>query len=289
MQSRKLSFIAVFLLCVLVIGCEVSSLTRDNAYGTFFSKKVSAEDVQKIIVNNVDGDINIRTQNSNEINITAEQLVTASSMEDARTFARQMSINVYKNGDVLRVETVFPHSMSKEIGEVRVDYEIEVPKVMDIEVSNTNGDVTVENTDGGIDIATTNGDVIVDSVSGDVEVTNINGKITLSDIDGGVDANSTNGNLTISIRSATVNCEAKTTNGDITLYIRHDASTQGTVRTANGKIESDFSSERPQREGRLEFELGSGDGKLDIWTTNGDIKLLELDEGTYTSRKRVKK
>lgn len=128
----------------------------------------------------------------------------------------------------------------------------------------------------------------VDNVSGDVEATNINGKISLSDIDGGVDANSTNGNLTISIRSSTVNCKAKTTNGDIILYIRHDASTQGTLRTANGKIESDFSSELPQREGRLEFELGSGDGKLDIWTTNGDIKLLKLDEGTYTTRKKVK-
>jgi DUF4097 and DUF4098 domain-containing protein YvlB len=290
MQPRILSFIAVFLLCVLVIGCEVSILTKDNAYGTFFSKKVSVEDIQKIIINNVDGDINIRTQNSNEINITAEKLVTADSMESARSFAHQVDIDVYRDSDFLRIETAFPHSMSnKEIGEVRVDYEIEIPEVMDIEVSNTNGDVTVENTDGDIDIATTNGDIIVDNASGDVEATNINGEMALSDIDGGVDANSTNGNLTISIRSSTVNCKAKTTNGDITLYIRHDASTQGTLRTANGKIESDFSSEFPQREGRLEFELGSGDGKLDIWTTNGDIKLLKVDEYAYTTRKRVKR
>jgi len=288
MHQRK-RFIAVFLLCVLIVGCEVNSFNKDNAYGTSFSKKVSVEDIQKIIVNNVDGDINIRTQNSNEIGITAEKFVTANSMESARSFAYQVNINVYRDGDVLRVETVSPYSMSKEIGEVRVDYEIEVPKVMDVEVSNTNGDVTVENTDGDIDIATTNGDIIVDNVSGDVEATNINGEIALSDIDGGVDANSTNGNLTISIRSSKVNCKAKTTNGDIILYIRHDASTQGTLRTVSGKIESDFSSERPRREGRWEFELGSGDGKLDLWTTNGDIKLLKIDEGTYTSRKRVKK
>ena len=288
MQSRNFRFIAIFLLCVLVVGCEVNSLNKDNAYGTSFSKEVSVEDIQKIIVNNIDGDINIRTQDSNKINITAEKLVTADSIESARSFANQVDIDVYRDGDILRIETVSPRSMSREIGEVRVDYEIEVPQVMDVKVSNTNGDVTIEDTDGDIDIGTMNGDIIVDNVSGDVEATNINGEIALSDIDGGVDANSTNGNLTISIRSATINCKAKTTDGDITLYIRHDASTQGTVRTANGRIESDFSSELPQREGILEFELGSGNGKLDIWTTNGNIKLLKIDEGTYTTRKRVK-
>ncbi|MBM3240101.1 DUF4097 domain-containing protein [Candidatus Poribacteria bacterium] len=286
-QSKR--FMAVFLLCVLIVGCEVNSLNKDNAYGTSVSKKVSVEDIQKIIVNNVDGDINIRTQNSNEINITAEKLITADSMESARSFAQQVDIDVYRNGDILRIETVSPYSMSKEIGEVRVDYEIEIPLIMDVEVSNTTGDVTVEDTDGDIDIATTNGDIIVANVSGDVEATNINGEIALSDIEGEVDANSTNGDLTMSIRSATVNCQAKTTNGDIILYIKYDASTQGTLRTVNGKIESDFSIERPRREGRWELKLGSGDGKLDLWTTNGDIKLLKIDEGTYTTRKRVKK
>ena len=289
MQSKNLRFIAVLSLCVLVIGCEVNTFTKDNAYGTFFSKKVSAEDVQKIIVNNVDGDINIRTQKSNEIDITAEKLVTASSMESARSFAHQVNIDVYRDGNILRVETISPHSTSRKIGEVRVDYEIEIPQIMDVEVSNTNGDITVEDTDGDVDIATTNGDITVDNVSSDVEATNVNGKIELSDIDGGVDASSTNGNLTIIISSSTVNCKAKTTNGDITLYIKHNVSTQGTVRTANGRIESDFQSERPRREGRLEFVLGSGDGKLDIWTTNGDIKLLNIDEEIYTTRRKSKR
>lgn len=125
MQSKKLCFIAVLILCALVIGCEVNSFVKDNAYGTPFSMRVSAEDVRKIIVNNVDGDINIRTQNSDEIEITAEKLVTANSMESARSFAQQVNINVYRDGDILRVETVSPHSMSREIGEVRVDPIIE--------------------------------------------------------------------------------------------------------------------------------------------------------------------
>ena len=289
MQSKNLPFIAILLLCVLSIGCEVNTFNKDNAYGISFSENISAGDVQKIIVNNVDGDINIRTQKSDEIEITAEKLVTASSMESAKNFAHQVNIEVYRDGDILRVETISPHSMSKNIGEVRVDYEIKIPQIIDVEVFNTNGDIKVEDTDGYVDIATTNGDIVVDNTSGDIEATNMNGDMTLSDIDGEIDASSTNGNLDISITSAKVNCKTQTTNGNITLYIRHDASTQGTVRTANGRIESDFSSERPRREGRLEFVLGSGDGKLDIWTTNGDIKLLKIDDGTYTSRKKTKK
>jgi len=288
MQAKNLRFMLAILLCVLVIGCEVNTFNKDNAYGTFFSEKVSAEDIEKIIVNNVDGDINIQTQKRDEIDITAEKIVTASSMEVARDFAHQVNIGVYRDGNLLRIETVSPHSKSAKIGEVRVDYEIEVPQIIDVEIVNTNGDIEIEDTDGEVDIATTNGDITVDNAAGDIEVANGNGEIVLSDIDGGIDASSTNGDLVLAVISATVNCKAKTTNGDITLYMKHDVSTQGTARTANGKIESEFPSERPRREGRLEFMLGSGEGKLDIWTTNGDIELLKLDAGTYSSRKKTR-
>ncbi len=284
MKSIYLYFIPLILLCTLFIGCDVDSIIKNDTYAISFEKDISAEGVQKIIVDNVDGNIDIRIHKRNEIAINAEKHVTANTMDDARDFSRRVDVDVYREGDVLHIDTEFPHSKSRSIGEVGVDYEIRVPQKMHVEIFDTNGDVTVQDINGDVDITTTNGDINVDNISGDVETTNANGSIDLLNIDGNVDAQSTNGDLYIMIINAQVNCTARTTNGDITLYIPNNASTRGTARTTRGDIESDFPSERPRREDRLEFVLGSGNGELDLWTTNGDIELLALDK--IESRRR---
>ena len=267
----------IFILALSILSCDIDNVIKNDTYATPYSTTKSAKGVLMLVIDNVDGDIEIKTHRANEIKIDAEIRVTATSMEEARDFAREVDIDVFKNDDVLYIETFFPYPKPSKVGEVGVDYYIKVPRDLDIDVSNTNGDVILEDIYGNLNVSTTNGDITADNVFGDVDAINANGKIDLIEIDGGVEASSTNGNLAISIVAVKVNCQAKTTNGDIILYMLEKASTQGTARTANGEIESEFRGDRSRSKERLELMLNDGEGELELWTTNGDIKLLMID------------
>jgi len=282
MRLQVLPFI--FILAFCIISCDIDSITKNDTYATPYSTTESAQGVRMLVIDNVDGEIEIKTHRNNEIEIDAEKHVTATSMEEAKDFSRKVDISIFRDNDVLYIETVFPHSKPSKIGEVGVDYYIKVPNDVDIDVSNTNGDVILEDIYGNLQISTTNGDISADNIFGDVEVKNANGKVDLLDIDGSVDAISANGDIAISIIAVEVNCQTTTNNGDIILYMPENASTQGTVRTANGEIESEFRGTRSRSKERLELMLNDGEGELELWTTNGDIKLLELNEATSKRR-----
>jgi len=276
-KMRYQIFPIILILALSIIGCDINNVIKNDTYATPYSTTKSAKGVFRLVIDNVDGDIEIKTHRANDIKIEAEIHVTASSMEAAKDFAKEVDIDVFKEDDALHVETFFPYPKPSKIGEVGVDYYIRVPKDLDIEASNTNGDIILEDIHGNLKISTTNGDITADNVFGDVDATNANGKIDLIEIDGSVDASSTNGKLAISVVAIKVNCKARTTNGDIILYMPKDASTQGTARTSNGKIESEFRGDHSRSRERLELMLNDGEGELELWTTNGDIKLLILD------------
>ncbi len=267
----------IFILAFCIISCDIDNITKNDTYATPYSTTKSAQGVQELVIDNVDGDIEIKTHRNNEIEIDAEIRVTATSMEEAKDFSREVDIDISKDDDVLYIETVYPYPKPSKIGEVSVDYYIRVPSDLDIDVSNTNGDVIFEDIYGNLRISTANGDISADNIFGDVDVMNTNGKIDLIDINGSVDARNTNGNLAISIVEVKVNCQANTTNGDIILYMPENASTQGTARTTNGEIESEFHGEYSQSRKKLELMLNGGEGELELRATNGNIKLLELD------------
>lgn len=270
-------FPIILILALSIVSCDINNVIKNDTYATPYSTTESAKGVFKLAIDNIDGDIEIKTHRANEIKIEAEIFVTASSMEAAKDFAREVDIDVFKDDDVIHIETLFPYPKPSKIGDVGVDYFIRVPRDLDIEASNTNGDLILEDIHGNLEISTTNGDITADNVFGDVEATNANGRIDLIEIDGSVDASSTNGKLAISIVAVKVNCKARTTNGDIILYMPEDASTQGTARTSNGEIDSEFRGDHSRSRERLELMLNDGEGELDLWTTNGDIKLLTLD------------
>lgn len=105
----------------------------------------------------------------------------------------------------------------------RVDYELEIPSSLRVQITAENGRVTVRDVDGGVQIRGGNGAVDVARVAGDVDLRTGNGRIEARGVDGGrVTARTGNGAIALSFVRPPDAVETRTGNGSIEVVVPQD-------------------------------------------------------------------
>lgn len=203
---------------------------------------------------------------------------------------------------------------SRRGGQHPVDFTLTVPAAMDLTLSGTYSDITVDGTTGRVSLETVQGDVrlqggsgpvTVHSVSGDVHVSGVrgqleahstNGAVDAEDVTGSVNAETVNGDITLrdirsdDVSATTVNGDIEyrgtirdngqyrlsNHNGDVTVAVPVGTNASVTVSTFNGDFDSDFPvTLSGGRQGRrFSFTLGSGSATLDLESFQGSIRLV---------------
>lgn len=198
------------------------------------------------------GGIDVIGSDRNDILVIAKVQTQAESASEAKAIADDIKIDF---GDDIRAEgpsTRWRSSWS-------VSYEIHVPRKMNLDLSATNGGLSVENVDGRIELETTNGGISLDGVSGDVRGSTSNGgvDVTLTGdrwSGGGLDVSTTNGGIEVSIPTGyNARLETGTVNGGMEI---------GFPVTVQGRINR-----------RLTTQLGAGGALVRVTTTNGGVVL----------------
>ncbi len=217
-------------------------------------------------------------------------------------------LEVTYGGAVLQVG-----ASSRRGGPHSVDFTLTVPAAMDLNLSGTYSDITVDGTTGRVSLETVQGDitlqggsglVTVHSVSGDVHVSGVrgqleahstNGTVEAEDVTGSVNAETVNGDITLrgvrsdDVTATTVNGDIEyrgtirdngqyrlsNHNGDVTVTVPAGTNASVTVSTFNGDFESDFPvTLSGGRQGkRFSFTIGSGSATLDLESFQGSIRL----------------
>lgn len=250
----------------------------------------------RLEVHNMGGDIIVRTWERNAVRVVAEH-----SSRDR--------VDIGYGGVVLTVSASSrrgaPHS---------VDYTLTVPVAMDLNLSGTFSDISVDGSTGRINLETVEGDVSVrgggslvtlHSVSGDVQVSGVrgrleasstNGEVVVEDLEGEVSAETTNGDVLLrgirsgNVSATTVNGDIEyrgslrddgqyrlsTHNGDVTVTVPTGTNATVTVSTFSGDFESDFPvTLGPSRQGkRFTFTIGTGRATLELESFQGSIRLV---------------
>ncbi len=257
---------------------------------------VSVRPETRLEVHNLGGDIVIRTWERNTVRVQAEH-------------ASRDVVEISYSGAVLRV-----NASNRRGGPHSIDYTITVPAAMDLNLSGTYSDVTVEHSAGRVVVETVQGDVTVHggkglvnlhSVSGDVRVSGVtgrleanstNGEVMVDDADGEVNAETVNGDVTLrnirsdNVSAVTVNGDIiyggtvrdngqyrlSTHNGDVTMTIPTGANATVSVSTFNGDFESDFpvTLSGTRKGKRFNFTIGSGSATLELESFEGSIRLI---------------
>lgn len=195
----------------------------------------------------------------------------------------------------------------------RVDYRIQVPGWMPIELSGVYTDMTIEGMksevkaetvkgdvrlkggEGFIKLASVQGTVLVEGARGRLELSSVNESVVVTDVEGDVSVEAVNGDVLLErirtrrIDAATVNGDVRfvgevtsggryrfaTHTGDVDVAIPESADATVNIATFNGDFESEFQMllDQPKKDKRFTFHLGSGSALLDLETFQGTIHL----------------
>jgi hypothetical protein len=186
---------------------------------------------------------------------------------------RQVQIEVVEGADGIEVCAVYPGKRGArnstchdsddhddwDDNDVVIDFTISVPSGVAFDGSTVNGGIAVSGLSSDVEVSTVNGGIEVAS-AGTVEASTVNGSITAS-----TGAASWNGTL-----------DFQTVNGSIRLTLPASAAAEVSAQTLNGGFSSDFPLTVEAGEWgpkRVSGSIGSGGGRLNLETVNGEIEI----------------
>ncbi len=201
------------------------------------------------------GGVSVEAWDRNEIRVRA--IVRGSARDEGRAKSIASQVHVQAGGG--RVSATGPDLERREWWSV--SYRINVPRKNDLDLSATNGGITIIGVNGNLRFDTTNGGV------------------RLQDVAGRVNGETRNGGLDVRLggsRWEGDGLDVETSNGGVTLSIPDGYNAELETRTVNGGLRIDFpvtvQGELNSRRG-INTTLGSGGPPVRVRTTNGGVKI----------------
>jgi DUF4097 and DUF4098 domain-containing protein YvlB len=257
MKSMKSKGLAVALSLAFVLALGTVTAAAEEKYEEKFERTEALARDGMVYLSNVSGDIEVKTWNEASVKIEALKTSRAATEAKAKENAALVTIEVTKEGSVLRIETKYPErrrSWGNNQLNVSVSYKLWIPEKASFEGHSVSGDVAVDPLGGKCDINAVSGDVEILGAQG-LEVTLVSGELNARDISGDAYLNTVSGDIRAerirgSVTTETVSgdidlleisearsVDAKTVSGDITYRgdVRPDG--QYRMRAHSGDIE----------------------------------------------------
>lgn len=231
------------------------------------------------------GDVVIKTSDGNEVTVT---IFGNAKAEDKMEFElSKTNFGVFVSG---KKSGSFFSNLFSALKNVRIKYEVQVPKKFNADVSTAGGDVKINDLEGTLDLSTAGGDIAVQSSNGKAHASTAGGDIKFKMHSGEVDANTAGGDIYIDTRDGKI--DASTAGGDIKIYCSNgnvDASTTG------GDVYAEISGENKGIDlssigGDIYLGLSENmNGEIELSTFGGDATLdIEGTKNLKTSSSKIK-
>lgn len=181
---------------------------------------IPASTLQRAVVANVSGKIDVRGWNRQDVDVNA--LVRATD-NDA---LHKIAVSVERTDGEIHIRTQYPHSFLGfgARGSGSVDYEIRVPQRLAVTAKNVSGDVTIS------------------GVGSDVDVSSVSGDVNVNDMEGNVDLKTTSGSIEESVRAlkGSNHLKAASVSGDISLRIPKNTGANVSAHSISGGFSSNL-------------------------------------------------
>lgn len=218
-----------------------------------------AAGVQRLELREVNGSVDVSAGPSDSISLVAH--VRARGVEPDAKKDNKGYFDTNLEGDTLsigrRSERKF-HFFAFSTRDVSVNYELKVPRRLELELRTVNGRIATRGIDGETSVVTVNGPI-------DVEAT---GTRELS-------ARTVNGRVKARFMQTFQGARLKTVNGGVVAVLPPNASFACDLSQVNGDFEASFPLSIHSHPGsrRVSGEVNGGRYELHIVTVNGDIRI----------------
>ncbi len=261
MTKRDRKWLAALLGTAFVLAFVAAPAMAEEKYQENFAKTEALAKNGKFYLNNISGRIEIATWKEAQVKIEATKTSKASSMAKAKENAAQVTIEVTKETDLVRVETKYPKRSGGFWGgdsiNVSVDYKVWVPDQAAVELRSVSGDVMVAPLGGMAKIGCVSGDVDLKGAAG-ADVDLVSGELTLENIVGDVYLKAVSGDIRATGVKGSIEVEA--VSGDIELRDVSEAQTVSAKSVSGGITYSG----KIKAGGRYELKAHSGDVRMTI-------------------------
>jgi hypothetical protein len=156
-----------------------------------------------------------------------------------------------------------------------VNFAIRAPRALRLDAETHNGAMDIAAVEGDVRAETHNGRIKVNSGRGALNARTHNGAITATYAGPRIALETHNGEIVADIsRCAALTGDVTTHNGAVRLSVGGETSAAVRLQTNNGEVRTEVPlTDHEQSRGRLTGKLGSGSGRLDVTTHNGEIRL----------------
>jgi DUF4097 and DUF4098 domain-containing protein YvlB len=219
-----------------------------------------------IVIRNGRGDITVRPADTPEVHVTGKATIRTWSDDEADRIAKPIGVEVVRSGDGYEVH---PSGFDTSNGRISVDMAVSVPRQSTVTIRSDRGDIVVSGMStpvtvnsagrGDIEVRDTNGDVSIENHKGDIRVSDTKGDVSISGHGGDVDVSNTSGRLTL--------------NGEFFGSIRADKIAKG-VRFISNRTDLTLT----QLSGHLDagsgnLEIADAPGDLALRTNRYDVSI----------------
>ncbi len=265
-KQLSIAVLTLMLLIVSFTGCVEPQKTD------YFNNEYEANENTVLKVTTINGQIEILNWDGDTVSLNA---IKKTRLE--REELDKVEINVNEIDNLIEIEAEYTGQRSTT---PTVDMNIKVPYYVTIDtVTTSNGAIQISESKGNITAQTSNGAIIIENVDGYVQATTSNGRIEIKETTGIRDLKSSNLGINAEILDFQENISISTSNGAITLYINPSLNADLEMETSNGEITiSGLSLNLTLDEEKHKVgKLGEGGNKMSISTSNGNIKIYDLE------------
>jgi len=251
MKKRQVWMLAILMIVLLsATYLNAQDLRKEGkVWIGEFNKTFSVSPGGSLIMNEIRGDVDIRTWNKNEVSVHEIRRMDIFTKNEAEAAMKESETGFRQDGNTIRIGgSGFDRKW------ISSRFKITVPVAFNCDIETQGGDLTISGTKGDASMSTGGGD------------------IELKQIDGTVDVSTGGGD--IDIAETTKQVMAKTGGGDIDIN-----NSQGLVHvtTGGGDVSIERSKDRVKvQTGGGDVEISSAEGDIDVQTGGGEITLSEV-------------
>jgi hypothetical protein len=236
----------------------------------------SGSNPKRLLVDNMDGFIHVNATSGSEVKVSVERHTKAESQEALAEAKRDVKLDMSQQGNFVRLYVDSPFRNNNRGDRyynyrVEFDYEIQVPREIELVLKNMNHEIAVKGTSGDFEIHGLIGGIDMEGIIGSGTVRTLNGKVKVA-----------------FARNPERACQFHTLNGTVDVYFQEPLNADLKYHTLNGGVWADFdltpldfsssqngrliySSARTNRNGS--GRVGSGGPELNFSGLNGAIRL----------------
>lgn len=261
---RKL-FLAAML---LIVSTAASAASLTETVDRTFNVRPGAN----VTLKNVNGRITVKAWDQPRVKVVAVKEVEA-GRDELKKVMQELRVEFVERDGGLSINTRYPNEDRKVASlfdwmfgdhvEAEVQYDLLVPRTMNVDVTNTNGSIRLSDVTGKHELDTTNG------------------KIEVSRCAGSLDASTTNGSITAELQQVAKGqpLSFSTTNGRIEVAVPANLAVDVDAGTTNGSIHSDLPVTTTKiGSNSLRGSINGGGTPLRMRTTNGGISIRSLSK-----------